>query len=64
MPPFLCLQSGNIKLPEMGAYDVLVEQMVERIHNVLKGHKYNPSGQGLYGLGLPCHSSLVLAGLC
>jgi hypothetical protein len=45
-----------------GACDVLLEQTLERTHDVWKGYKYNPTDKWttLCGIGSPCHSLLVI----
>ena len=49
------------KLPGKRTYGVLLQQTLEKTHDVWKGYKYNPTDSGQQcGIGSPCHS----AGLC
>ena len=53
------------KQPGKRACDVWLEWMLERICGMWKGYKYNPTDSGqLCGIGSPCHSMLVITGLC
>ena len=50
------------KLPGKGAWDVWLEQTLERTRDVYKGYKYNPTDSGWHcGIGSSCHSLLIFA---
>ena len=49
-------------LPGKRAWDVLLEQTLEKTRDVWKGYKYNPADSGQQcGIGSPCHSLLGFA---
>jgi hypothetical protein len=50
------------KLPGKKAWDVLLEQMLERTRDVWEGYKDNPTDSWLMlsGIGSPCHSLLIV----